>query len=52
MFSPPGGRPLRYLDALSLSPRAVFSKVDTLAVFMAWFLPAPQLGRAIVASIS
>jgi len=24
--------------------RAVFSKVDTLAVFMAWFLPVPLLG--------
>jgi hypothetical protein len=24
--------------------RAVFSKVDTLAVFMAWFLPAPRQG--------
>jgi hypothetical protein len=37
--------PLHDLHALSLSLRAVFSKADRLAVFMARVLPLPQLLR-------
>jgi hypothetical protein len=44
----PGSRPLRDLHALSPALRAVFSKVDTLAVFMTWFLPAPPLAGDVV----
>jgi hypothetical protein len=40
-----GGRPLRSSCTQPVL-RAVFSKVDKLALFMAWFLPTPPIRQA------